>query len=549
MNERRQNMNRLPMNRLPSTCGFVLALSLAVTAQADVSKATIDSLGTPDSVETSIGRLNFKDGAPSADTAQKVFDTLDFTRALNVYNNSFRGASALGFHKGFQSIGGEYNDVIITSKLLDSASLFLTGNADTVYYISVVDLSKGPMVIEQPSDGVGTINDMWFSWIIDVGGPGPDRGQGGKYLIVGPEYDGPLPEGGYFVAHSKTNRILYASRAYLVDSDPKPAVENVKANMKIYPYAAGAYGTSIAQALSGAVRLGADPKIPETKFIEASDVSFNTIPPSDFGFYEWINENVQAEPATSYDVELSGQLAAIGIVKGKKFAPDERMKKILTDAAAVGQAAGRVLNWRPFDAHPEWAYYPDSMWGNMLWEGGAFFETPPPVFKDGEFTPLPPTGARTLDSRIAFYYGYTLDSPGMIMTIPEVGSQYLMGFLDAKGEMLDGAKTYRVTLPKNIPAKAFWSFTLYDNQTRSMLQTPQKYPRAGSQSYPSPAAEAAGDGSTTIWFAPEQPEGVARGNWIQTDPAKGWFTILRLYSPLPSFFDKSWRPSEIELVR
>ena len=138
MNERRQNMNRLPMNRLsmnrlPSTCGFVLALSLAVTAQADVSKATIDSLGTPDSVETSIGRLNFKDGAPSADTAQKVFDTLDFTRALNVYNNSFRGASALGFHKGFQSIGGEYNDVIITSKLLDSASLFLTGNVDTVY--------------------------------------------------------------------------------------------------------------------------------------------------------------------------------------------------------------------------------------------------------------------------------------------------------------------------------------------------------------------------------------------------------------------------------
>ncbi len=546
MNDRRQNMNRLPMNR---TCGFVLALSLAATAQADVSKATIDSLGTPDSVETSIGTLNFKDGAPSADTAQKVFDTLDFTRALNVYNNSFRGASALGFHKGFQSIGGEYNDVIITSKLLDSASLFLTGNADTVYYISVVDLSKGPMVIEQPSDGVGTINDMWFSWIIDVGGPGPDRGQGGKYLIVGPEYDGPLPEGGYFVAHSKTNRILYASRAYLVDSDPKPAVENVKANMKIYPYVAGAYGTSIAQALSGAVRLGQNPKIPETKFIEASDVSFNTIPPSDFGFFEWINENVQAEPATSYDVELSGQLAAIGIVKGKKFAPDERMKKILTDAAAIGQAAGRVLNWRPFDAHPEWAYYPDSMWGNMLWEGGAFFETPPPAFKDGEFIPLPPTGARTLDSRIAFYYGYTLDSPGMIMTIPEVGSQYLMGFLDAKGEVLDGAKTYRVTLPKNIPAKAFWSFTLYDNQTRSMLQTPQKYPRAGSQSYPSPAAEAAGDGSTTIWFAPEQPEGVARGNWIQTDPAKGWFTILRLYSPLPSFFDKSWRPSEIELVR
>jgi hypothetical protein len=123
-----------------------------------------------------------------------------------------------------------------------------------------------------------------------------------------------------------------------------------------------------------------------------------------------------------------------------------------------------------------------------------------------------------------------------------------MGFLDADGEPFDGAKTYKVTLPKDIPARAFWSLTLYDNQTRSMLQTPQKYPRAGSQSYPSPAAVAEADGSTVVYFAPQQPAGVERGNWIQTMPGKGWFTILRLYSPLPSFFDKSWRPSEIEVV-
>jgi len=123
-----------------------------------------------------------------------------------------------------------------------------------------------------------------------------------------------------------------------------------------------------------------------------------------------------------------------------------------------------------------------------------------------------------------------------------------MGFLDSDGKAFDGANTYKVTLPKGIPAAAFWSFTVYDNQTRSMLLTPQKYPRAGSQSYPSPAAEAAADGSTTIFFGPTQPEGVTRGNWIQTDPDKGWFTIIRFYSPMPSFFDKSWRPSEVELV-
>ena len=451
--------------------------------------------------------------------------------------------------KGFNGIGAEDNSVVIFSKFMDSNSLFLTANADTVYYLSVIDLTKGPVVIEQPPMAVGTINDMWFGWIIDIGFPGPDRGEGGRYLLLPPGYDGPVPEGGFYVARSKTTRALYAARAYLVDGSPEPAVESIKKTMKIYPYTPGGVGTSIATALEGKVRLEVNPPIPETKFVEGSGKAFNTIPPSDYSFFEMINANVQDEPADSYNTELAGQLAAIGIAKGKEFKPDDRMKKILTDAAAVGNAAGRVLNWRPKDSLA-WNYYPDSSWANMLWQGGANFETPPPMItKEGLFDPLPPTGARTLDSKTAFYYGYTLDSPGMIMRLPKVGSQYLMGFLDADKNDLDGGKTYKVTLPKDIPAAAFWSFTLYDNQTRSMLQTPQGYPRAGSQSYPSPAAEADADGSTTIYFGPTQPEGVKRGNWIQTMPGKGWFTLLRLYSPLESFFTKEWRLSEIELVQ
>jgi hypothetical protein len=208
-----------------------------------------------------------------------------------------------------------------------------------------------------------------------------------------------------------------------------------------------------------------------------------------------------------------------------------------------------MLNWRYAVAHPQWSYYPKSMWGNMLWQGGANFETPPPEFtKEAMFKPLPPTGARTLDSRTAFYYAYTLDSPGMIMRMPDVGSQYLMGFVDSAKNPFDGGKTYKVTLPPNIPARAFWSFTVYDNQSRSMLDTPQRYPRAGSQTYPTPAAEAGPDGSTVVYFGPQQPEGIKGGNWIQTMPDKGWFTILRLYSPLAPFFAKTWRPSEIEQV-
>ncbi len=534
------------------TVAAVAACAMLTVAQQTVAQmgAIPPGLRTPDKVETRIGTLEFKDGAPTVQTAEKVRDAVDFTRGLNVFNNSFRGASAYAIGKGFQSIGADDNSVIIFSELMDAKSLFLTANADTVYYMAVVNLTKGPMVVEQPPRGLGTINDMWFSWIIDIGFPGPDRGEGGKYLLVPPGYDGPLPEGGFYIARSKTSRVLYAARSFLVNNDPKPTVELIKKHLKIYPYTPGGVGTSIATALDGKVRLAKNLPIPETKFVEGSGKAFNTIPPNDYGFFEMMNENLQQEPATSYDVELAGQLAAIGIVKGKPFRPDARMKKILTDAAAVGNANGRMLNWRYAVAHPEWSYYPKSMWGNMLWEGGADFETPPPeVTREGMFKPFPPTGARTLDSRTAFYYGYTLDSPGMIMRIPDVGSQYLMGFLDSGGNPYDGGRIYKVTLPKGIPAHAFWSFTVYDNQSRSMLDTPQRYPRAGSQSYPSPPAEASADGSTTIYFGPKQPDGVKRGNWIQTIPGKGWFTLLRLYSPLEPFFDKSWRPSEIEPVK
>jgi hypothetical protein len=351
------------------------------------------------------------------------------------------------------------------------------------------------------------------------------------------------------VGRSKTTHVLYGVRAYLENNDPKPAAALIKERLKIYPYTPGGYGTSIATALEGKVRLEVNPPIPPTKFVEASGKSFNTIPPNDFSYFEMINELVQMEPATSTSPELLGQLAAIGIVKGKPFNPDARMKKTLTEAAAVGNAAGRIFNWRASEI-PGWALYPGSMWASMLWEGGYNFETPPPmVTKEGYFKPLPATGARTLNSRTGFYYGYTLDSPGMIMRLPNVGSQYLMGFMDADKNPYDGGKTYRVTLPKDIPAAAFWSFTLYDSQSRSMLQTPQRYPRAGSQTYPSPAAVADADGSTTIYFSPTKPADAKESNWIQTVPGKGWFTILRLYSPLESFFTKAWRPTEITLVR
>jgi hypothetical protein len=538
-----------PFARLLATA-FVCSIPvLPYIAAAQTATAIPPAITTPDKIETRIGTLEFRDGAPSAATAEKVLDSLDYVRGVDAFMNSFSGASAYAIRKGFQSIGAEDNTVVIFSELMDSSSLFLTANADTIYNLAVLDLTKGPLVVEVPPNALGTVNDMWFGWIIDIGGPGPDRGQGGKYLILPPDYEGPLPDNGFFVGRSKTTHALYGVRAYLENNDPKPAAALIKDRLKIYRYTPGGFGTSIATALEGKVRLEVNPPIPPTKFVEASGKAFNTIPPNDFSYFEMVNELVQMEPATSASLELLGQLAAIGIVKGKPFNPDARMKKTLTDAAAVGNAAGRVFNWRASEI-PGWSLYPGSMWASMLWEGGYNFETPPPLItKDGYFKQLPATGARTLNSRTAFYYGYTLDSPGMIMRLPNVGSQYLMGFMDADKNPYDGGKTYRVTLPKDIPAAAFWSFTLYDNQTRSMLQTPQRFPRAGSQTYPSPAAVADADGSTTIYFGPTKPADAKDGNWIQTVPGKGWFMLLRLYSPRESFFTKAWRPSEVALVR
>ena len=381
-----------------------------------------------------------------------------------------------------------------------------------------------------------------------MGLPGPDRGEGGKYLIVPPDYDGPLPQGGFNVAHSKTIHGIWFARAFLENgNDPKPVVARIKKFTKVYPYTPGAVGTSIAEFLEGKAELGKITAPPATVFHEGSGKVMNTLPPNDWSYFEMLNEVVQQEPATVLNPELMGPIAAIGIVKGKKFAPDARMKKILTEALKIGNATSRTLFMSPRDR--SWFYYDNANWQNMLFVTGYEFETPIPMITKEGVKPFPSTGYRQLDARQAFFYGVTGITPAMAMRLPGIGSTYLWTMVDSDNNYFDGGKTYKAELPKDIPAEKFWSFTLYDTMTRSMLDTPQRYPRAGSQSYPSPAAEANADGSTTIYFAPTQPKGVKRANWIQTMPGKGFIPILRLYSPLESFFDKSWRPSEVELVK
>jgi len=521
-------------------------ITVAAEATAQTAPAIPPAITTPDKVQTRIGPLDFKDGMPSKETVAKVYDNLDFTHAFEAFVNTMQGVSIRAIHKGLLSIGVKDNEVLVFSELMDAKSLFLTANADTIYYMGMLDLTKGPMVLEVPPKALGAIDDYWFRWVIDIGLPGADRGLGGKYLVLPPGYDGLVPNG-FNIARARTSLVIWFARSFLENNDPKPVAESIRKFTKVYPYEAGGVGTPIAEFLSGKAKLGKVTPPPPTVFHEGTGKAFSTIPPNDFSYYEWLNEIVQQEPATSLDAELMGPVAAIGIVKGKPFAPDARMKKILTEALALANATSRTLFLAPRD--PAWYYYPGSGWQNMLFATGYEFETPIPTISPEGAKPFPATGYRQLDARTAFFYGVTAITPAMAMRLPGIGSTYLWTMVDATKQPFDGAKSYKVTLPKDIPQANFWSFTLYDNMSRSMLDTPQRFPRAGSQSFPSPAAEPNADGSTTVYFGPTQPAGVKRGNWIQTMPGKGFIPMLRLYSPLEPFFAKTWRPSEVELVK
>ena len=463
------------------------------------------SIPIPDKVETRFGTLSFFDGVPDQASTAKLYDNLDFQRAVQAYLLALPAVSQWANRQGTLAVGPANATVPIFETMMTPRTLELTPNNNTPYTWFWVDLSHGPLVLEVPPKVLGLIDDMWYHWTGDVGITGPDKGKGGKYLLVPPGYKGKLPKG-YHIIRAATFSNWVAWRSFLVNGDPKPGVNLVKKHTKIYP---------LSQA-----------KNPSTpKFVDVSNQALNMIAPADYTFWEALNQLVQKEPTDSVDPTTLGFWAAIGIKKGKPFAPDARLKKILTEAARVGDATARAIfyRWRTADGY----YYPNSAW-RLGFIGGYKFEE---------------NGARLLDAYSGFFFYATGVTPAMDSKRVGVGSQYMAAFVDSKGHPFDGGKNYKLHLPPNIPVKNFWSVILYDSQTRSMLQTDQYWPSVSSQTK---GLLVNADGSVDVYFGPKAPPGKEK-NWIQTIPGKSWNTLLRLYGPLEPFFKKTWRPGEIEL--
>ena len=486
------------------------------TALAEISKETLDSISTPDEVETSIGTLKFLDGAPYPETAERVYDYLDTMRGVDAFVKGIPGASVYALIQGAHSLGAvEAHQVMIFDKLMNSQPFFLTGNTSTMYVVPDLDLERdGPTVVEAPPGALGAFNDAWFRYLQDIGPAGPDKGKGGKYLVLPPGYEGDVPQG-YYVVQSTSYSVWVFMRFSISDGLEK-AVKMAKEGLRVYP-------------------LSKKDNPPQMEYISASGKAFNTVHANNFKFYEEINAVIQKEHPEMLNPELRGLYASIGIEKGKPFNPDKRMKKILEDAVAIGNATARSIVWHPrVDGTMKGVeVYPgkNSAWNLAFHSKNVFF-----TGEDGM--------TMNTDARVNFHYPYTAVTPAMALTRAGAGSDYASAFVDARKEPLNGSKTYRLHIPANPPAKDFWALTMYDTQTRSQLQTSQAFPTVGSQTEGVKQNE---DGSYDIYFGPKAPAGF-ENNWLETVPGKGWFTILRIYGPLEPWIEKTWRPGEIELV-
>jgi hypothetical protein len=453
----------------------------------------------------------FKGGFPTRDTVLRVWDETNFRRAVEAYRFFYPTVSAEATFQGQRDAGCEDNKAAMLMACAPKHLLF-TGNSDTPYLGVTIDLKpSGPVVLEiPPGKFLGIVNDHNFRWTADVGLPGPDAGKGGKHLILPPDFKGEAPQG-YFVSRAATYKVLFALRVLPPGGDLKAGLDQLR-KTKIYPLAK------------------AD-NPPAYAFEDFTDRKVDLTPlrwEDNFQFWQKLNEVIQEEPAFPEFRPMYGLLAALGIEKGKPFQPTPRIMAILTRSAKEGRDQMLVSGF----ASPRRDRF---VWNDRKWEWSALCS------ENGDFEL--PTGV-DIEARDRWFSQAVGVSPKMFLRKPGAGSLYWLSLRDKDGAFLDGSKTYKLGVPQPVPAKLFWSVTVYDAATRSQIQTSQDKAALRSlfelKDKSTPAAD--------LYFGPGAPAG-HEGEWIKTNPGKGWFAYFRIYGPEGPAFDGTWKPADFEPVQ
>jgi hypothetical protein len=461
-------------------------------------------------IDTRIGKLDFELGVPTQQTATKLYDEMDFQRAVQSY---LWGLPIVGVEQNRQGLvhdtGAKSGDLALYDDYR-SKSPILAANNNTPYIYGFMDLSeKGPVVVDfPPGPGVGAVIDWWERPLTDVGAFSAQREGGGKYLLLGPGQETPKGAEGYHVFRSPTFKTEIFFRT--LQTDPAEAKVFVDA-VHIYPWSERDKNPARTRMLK--------PK--------ADGTLLSQMIPRGMAYWERLSQALAGEPGEDRDRYFMAMLKPLGIESGKPVAPDARQKKILEEAATVGEAMAKTMDFR--GRLPGIRYRPDATWEYVI---PPWFDVQQDVGNSTQW-----------DERIALYYSAWGMSNGSVTKIRGIGQVYLSSFVDKGGQPFDGAKSYRLRVPPNPPAKRFWSVTVYDVDTRALIQNPAQKPDRVSTD----GLDTNADGTVDIYFGPTSPKDHEK-NWIQTVPGRAWFPFLRLYGPLEPYYERSFALPDIEKV-
>lgn len=495
------------MKKILTFVCMLALLAMSTTSFAEQKKAEKKaSRALEGTIETRIGQLQFINGYPSDATIKKLYNEMDFQRAVQAYIWGLPMVEMAEWQKAQKDIFKAGTNDFVTYQNFTQKLGILTANATTPYMMAFPNLKEtGPMVFEIPAGPTaGGLLDFWQRPFSDLGQTGPDKGQGAKYLILSPGHADMNPEG-YIVVKSPTWNMFLGHR--VLHPDSKVAAELTKAH-KLYPYADRENPTP-------------------TRHISSEGKDWEAYQSRGLTYFVRLASILEVEPVEKRDYMMMAMLRPLGIMPGKKFNPTEEQKAIFAEAAIVGEAMARANSYeKRFDGA--------RLWEGKYWEISLFITD----------TDQDLDTHTQLDERASWFYEAIGVTDGMMGKIVGAGQVYLEAQKDRDGDWLDGGKNYMLRVPANAPVKQFWSVTVYDNDDRCLIDTGELPDKSSRMDL-----ELNKDGSVDLYFGPALPAGAPKANWTKTVPGEGWFTYFRFYAPTQPYFDRTWQLPDIVKVK